>query len=248
MEDTIKTHASPTGGEPAEASTGRGKPRGWWRPVALIAAVVLVLALARVFGLGERLGDLRIWIQSLGNWGYGAFVILYALAVIAALPGAAITVAAGALFGSLIGVILVSLGSTLGASLAFLISRYFARDATARWISKNERLRQLDLLTQRHGAVIVAITRLIPLFPFNLLNYAFGLTRVPFGTYVFWSWLCMLPGTVLYVVGADALTKGITQGSIPWPLVGVLAGVALLLVFLTRFARKKLSSKNGERP
>jgi len=248
MEDTYKTHASPEGGEPAEAAAGQGKPRGWWKPVALIAAVVLILVLARAYGLGERLGGLRMWIQSLGNWGYGAFVILYALAVVAALPGAAITVAAGALYGSVIGVILVSIGSTLGASVAFLMSRYFARDATARWISKNERLRQLDLLTERHGAVIVAITRLIPLFPFNLLNYAFGLTRVPFGTYVFWSWLCMLPGTVLYVVGADALTKGVMQGSIPWPLVGVLAGVALLLVFLTRFARKKLGEKDGVKP
>ena len=248
MEDTYKTHASPEGGEPAEAAAGQGKPRGWWKPVALIAAVVLILVLARVFGLGERLGGLRMWIQTLGNWGYGAFVILYALAVVAALPGTAITVAAGALYGSVIGVILVSIGSTLGASVAFLMSRYFARDATARWISKNERLRQLDLLTERHGAVIVAITRLIPLFPFNLLNYAFGLTRVPFGTYVFWSWLCMLPGTVLYVVGADALTKGVMQGSIPWPLVGVLAGVALLLVFLTRFARKKLGEKDRVKP
>ncbi len=246
MEDTSKTHTPPTGKEPARAAAGRGEPRGWWRPVALITAVVLILIPARFFGLGERLGGIRMWIQSLGNWGYGAFVILYALAVVAALPGAAITVAAGALYGSVIGVILVSLGSTLGASVAFLMSRYFARDATARWLAKNERLRQLDLLTERHGAVIVAITRLIPLFPFNLLNYAFGLTRVPFGTYVFWSWLCMIPGTVLYVVGADALTKGVMQGSIPWPLIVVLAAVALLLFFLTKFARKKLGEKKAD--
>ncbi|HOD36362.1 MAG TPA: TVP38/TMEM64 family protein [Syntrophales bacterium] len=248
MEETRHTHAPPTGNEPAGAAAGRGVPRGWWRPVALIAAVVLILVLARVFGLGERLGGIRMWIQSLGTWGYGAFVILYALAVVAALPGAAITVAAGALYGSVIGVILVSIGSTLGASIAFIMSRYFARDATARWLAKNERLQQLDLLTERHGAVIVAITRLIPLFPFNLLNYAFGLTRVPFGTYVFWSLLCMLPGTVLYVVGADALTKGVMQGSIPWPLIFVLVAVALLLVFLTMFARKKLSEKKADAP
>ncbi len=246
MEDTPKTDTLPTGNEPAGAAADRGEPRGWWRPVALIAAVVLILILARFFGLGERLGGLRMWIQSLGTWGYGAFVILYALAVVAALPGAAITVAAGALYGSVIGVILVSIGSTLGASVAFLMSRYFARDATARWLAKNERLRQLDLLTERHGAIIVAITRLIPLFPFNLLNYAFGLTRVPFGTYVFWSWLCMIPGTVLYVVGADALTKGVMQGAIPWPLIVVLAAAALLIFFLTRFARKKLSGKKAD--
>lgn len=225
-------------------STGGSSSRGWWRPVALLAAVLVILVLAKTLGLGERVAELRGWIQSLGKWGYGAFVLLYATAVVAALPGAAITLAAGALFGSVAGVILVSIGSTLGASLAFFIARYFARDATARWMSKSERFRQLDLMTERHGAVIVAVTRLIPLFPFNLLNYGFGLTRVPFGTYVFWSWLCMLPGTVLYVVGADALAKGISEGGIPWALIAVLVGVASLLVILTRLARKRLAEKD----
>jgi uncharacterized membrane protein YdjX (TVP38/TMEM64 family) len=158
-------------------------------------------------------------------------------------PGSALTVAAGALFGSLPGILIVSLAATLGASLAFLIARYFARESVARWLSRNDKFRRLDETTKRHGAIIVALTRLVPIFPFNLLNYGFGLTRVSFRTYVFWSWLCMLPGTVLYVVGADAFTKGLSHGRIPWVLVIVLAVAVIMLTFLVRYARRALSHR-----
>lgn len=220
-----------------------GKTRAWWRPVVLLAAVVVVLILAKAVGVGERLGEVRDWIHGLGRWGPGVFVAFYAIAVLAALPGSALTVAAGALFGSVLGVAVVSVGATLGASLAFLVARYFAREATARWLSQNEKFRRLDHLTEERGAIIVALTRLVPLFPFNLLNYGFGLTRVPFWTYVFWSWLCMLPGTVLYVVGADAVTKGIAEGQVPWPLIGALAGVGFTVAVLVQFARRRLSER-----
>jgi uncharacterized membrane protein YdjX (TVP38/TMEM64 family) len=214
--------------------------RNWWRPVLLIVFVVSVFVIAKLFGLGERLGMLRDWIGEMGILGGLVFVLLYTIAVVAAFPGSALTVAAGALFGSLLGVILVSIASTLGAALAFLIARYFARDAAYRWLSGKDKFRRIDQLTREQGAVIVAITRLVPVFPFNLLNYGFGLTGVPFWTYVFWSWLCMLPGTVLYVVGADALTSGITQGNIPYKLIGIILGVGMVLFILVRFARKKI--------
>ena len=219
------------------------KRHDWWRPVALLAAIVVILVLAKVFGIGERLGELREWIQGLGPWGPVAFVFLYSAAVVAAIPGSALTVAAGALFGSVLGVILVINAATLGASLAFLIARYFARDAIARRLSTNEKFQKLDRLTEDHGAIIVALTRLVPLFPFNLLNYGFGLTRVPFWTYVGWSWLCMLPGTILYVIGADAFTEGLAQGQVPWPLVGALVAAGLILTFLVRHARRTLQER-----
>ncbi len=236
-----ETHVGDT--DAGGRSSKRGKAQGLWRPVALIVALVAVIALARVFGLGERLGALRDWIHALGPWGPAVFVLLYAAAVVAALPGSALTVAAGALFGSVLGVVVVSIAATLGASLAFLVSRYFARDAVARWLSTKEKFRRLDRLTEEHGAVMVALTRLVPIFPFNLLNYGFGLTRVKFWTYVFWSWLCMLPGTVLYVVGADAFAKGISQGRIPWALIVILALAAVILALLVRYARRRLQAK-----
>lgn len=226
-------------------NTFRSNPgkHDWWRPVVLLTAIVAILVLAKVFGVGERLGDLREWIQGLGPWGPVVFVFLYAAAVVAAVPGSALTVAAGALFGSALGVVLVINAATLGASLAFLISRYFARDAVARWLSKNEKFQKLDGLTEEHGTIIVAITRLVPLFPFNLLNYGFGLTRVPFWTYVVWSWVCMLPGTIIYVVGADAFIQGLTHGQVPWRLVAILGTVGVILTVLVRHARRTLKER-----
>jgi len=216
---------------------------GVWKPIALIVAVGAIIILSQIFGLGERIAQLRGWISGMGAWGAVVYIFIYAAATVAALPGSALTVVAGALFGSLVGVIVVSIASTLGAALSFLVSRYFARDAVARWLEKKETFARLDRMTETHGAVIVALTRLVPIFPFNLLNFGFGLTRVRFGTYVFWSWLCMLPGTVLYVVGADALIMAIAEGKVPWGLVGVLAATAVFITVIVRIARKHLSEK-----
>lgn len=231
-------------GQPVDPSVQK-TGRGLWRPIALPLVVVLVLVLARLLGVGERLAELREWIASLGPWGPFAFVLLYAVAVVAAIPGSALTLGAGALFGSVVGIVVVSIGSTLGASCSFLLGRHFARRPVAGWVSKSEKFRKLDQLTADHGAIIVALTRLVPLMPFNLLNYGFGLTRVPFRTYVFWSWLCMLPGTVLYVVGADAVTQGISRGTVPWVLIGLTAGAALALAILVRYAGRKLKAKRA---
>ena len=224
----------------------QGKRPSWWQPVVLLAAILAIVVLARIVGIGERLGPLREWIQGLGPWGPVVFFFLYAAAVVAAVPGSALTVVAGAVFGSVLGVIVVIHAATLGASLAFLIARYVAREAVAARLSTNATFQRLDRLTEEHGAVIVALTRLVPLFPFNLLNYGFGLTRVPFGTYVFWSWLCMLPGTILYVVGADALTTGLSEGRVPWALVGALAAVGLILTLLVGHARRRLGGRPAE--
>ena len=125
------------------------------------------------------------------------------------------------MFGSFIGTIAVSIGSTLGAALAFLVARYFARASIEGWLGKNEKFKNLDQMTEDFGPVIVAITRLVPIFPFNLLNYGFGLTKVPFLTYVFYSWLCMLPMTVVFVVGSDAVFTAVREGRVPWALIVV---------------------------
>jgi uncharacterized membrane protein YdjX (TVP38/TMEM64 family) len=240
-EKTSQAAAEPEAGEGQLAHRG-----GWWRPLVLVAALLVIIVLARVFGVGERLGELRHWLITLGPWGPLAFMLIYLAATVAALPGSALGIAAGALFGSVLGVILVNIAATIGASLAFLISRYFARQAVAQWLGGNEKFRRLDRLTAEHGAIIVALTRLVPLFPFNMLNYGFGLTRVPFWTYVFWTWLCTLPGTILYVVGADAVTRAVAQGKIPWTLVAAFVVALGILTLLVRSARRRLQQKEDK--
>jgi uncharacterized membrane protein YdjX (TVP38/TMEM64 family) len=86
---------------------------------------------------------------------------------------------------------------------------------------------------------------LVPLFPFNLLNYGFGLTKVRFGTYVFWSWICMLPGTVLYVVGADAISTAMTEGGVPWVLLTALVLAAAGTFLFAKYARGSLDQRGS---
>lgn len=212
----------------------------WLKPLIFVLGLGVLIAGARFAGLDSQLGSLREWIQGLGLMGPVIFSLLYALAAVLAIPGSALTIMAGALFGSIAGSLSVIIGATLGASLCFLISRYLARDALAKLLENNEKFKKLDDLTEKNGAIIVAITRLVPLFPFNLLNYGFGLTRIPFKTYVFWSFFCMMPGTILYVVGTDLITQAITEGRIPWPLVAVFILVFVLLFFLVKKARQNM--------
>jgi uncharacterized membrane protein YdjX (TVP38/TMEM64 family) len=231
--------------EPAEerSTDKRDDKGGLWKPALLLAVVVAVMLLSHLFGVGDHLKALQGWIREQGHLGPLAFILLYAVATVAALPGSVMSLFAGAVFGPVVGVIAVIVGATIGASLAFLVSRYFARDAVARWLSAKEKFRQLDELTERQGAIMVAITRLVPLFPFNLLNFGFGLTKVPFWTYAGWSFLCMLPGTILYVVGASAVSEAIAEGRIPWVLVVVVAIIVVIIAFLTKMARRRIGEE-----
>lgn len=214
--------------------------------VVLLALSGLVVA-GRVLGLGARVVLLRDWISTLGLLGPFVYVGIYILAVVLAVPGSAVTALAGALFGSVLGVVVVSAGSTLGAALCFLIARFLAREAITRRFAGNRHFERLEVLTGRHGALMVAITRLVPLFPFNVLNYGFGLTGIPFVTYLMWSWLCMLPGTVLYVVGADTLTRSLAEGRIPRGSVMTLVLVGGIVALLVRTARRKIADEKPER-
>ncbi len=215
------------------------------KAVAFLLALAAMAIAAPALGLGERLIQLRAWIEGLGALGPLVFAGIYAVATVAAVPASLLTLAAGAMFGSLLGIASVAVGATAGAAAAFALGRWLARDAVAAWLGKSPRFRKLDEMTERHGAIIVAITRLVPVFPFNLLNYGFGLTRVPFGTYLLWSFLCMLPGISLYVVGADALTRGLAEGRLPWGLVAALAGIVVLLVVVVRRARAVLAAREA---
>ena len=243
----MDTADNPQSMQPEGAADGQAVPEeeqaqtvGWWRPVLLLGLLVLVLILARVFGLGDKLGDLRDWIRGLGPLGPLFFMVIYVIATVTALPGSVFTIAAGALFGSVLGVILVSIAATIGASLAFLIARYFARQAVVNWLGHHEKFQRLDRLTEERGAIIVALTRLTPLFPFNFLNYGLGLTRVHFWTYVFWSWLCMLPGILLYVVGSDAIFRALAQGRVSWLLIIVFLAVLFSVVVTVRWVNRRL--------
>ena len=166
------------------------------------------------------------------------------------IPGSVLTLGAGAVFGVVLGSVYVSIRATLGATAAFLVGRYLARDAIARKIEKNEKFTTIDRAVAAEGWKIVFLTRLSPVFPFTLLNYAFGLTKVRLSHYVVASWIGMIPGTVMYVylgslVKVSAGQRQRTTGE--WLLYGVgLLATIVVTVFVTRIAKRALAKKISE--
>lgn len=226
---------------------------GWMRPALILAAIGLLIVVGKAVDAPARLRDALEWVQQLGWIGVGVFVALYVLACVLFLPGSILTLGAGVVFGVVKGSIIVSVASTLGATVAFLVGRYLARGWISGKIEENARFKAIDDAMGREGWRIVGLTRLSPIFPFNLLNYAFGVTRVPLGQYVLASWIGMLPGTIMYVylgsLAGSLATLGSGAGAqartaAQWALyaVGLLATVAVT-VYVTRIARRALNER-----
>lgn len=224
-------------------------------PVVPILIGIAVLALIFYWGraAGAYLTGFALWVESLGVWGPVAFIIGYIAATVAFVPGLILTMAAGAIFGLARGVALVYVGATLGSAAAFLVARYLARRPIERRIEGNPRFVAIDRAIAGRGFRIVFLLRLSPIFPFNLLNYALGLTRVRFVDFLLAS-IGMLPGTLLYVyyggvVGEVAALAGgvaVERGAGHYAVLGLglLATIAVTL-FVTRLARRALAETTG---
>ena len=224
---------------------------GGWRLALGLIAVIAALLAARALDAPAHLRAALVVIRDLGPWGPALFALLYVAATVLFLPGLILTLGGGAVFGLAKGVVTVWLAATLGATAAFLVGRYLARDAVARRLAGHPRFAAIDAAVGREGWKIVLLMRLSPVFPFNLLNYAFGLTRIALRHYVLASWVGMLPGTVMYVyVGSLAgdlamLGQGArARTTAEWALYGVgfLATVAVT-VYVTRIARGALDRR-----
>jgi uncharacterized membrane protein YdjX (TVP38/TMEM64 family) len=225
-----------------------------------VSPIHLLLVLALVVGLvaaGREAAGLlprfAAWVESLGVWGPVVFVLGYIVATVAFVPGSLLTLGAGAIFGLVQGTLLVLAGATLGASAAFLVSRYLARGAVERRLAGNVRFAAIDRAVGEQGRKIVLLLRLSPVFPFNLLNYALGLTRVRFPDFLAAS-VGMLPGTLLYVyygkvAGDVARLAG--GGAVPkgpgyYAVLGLgLAATVLVTTIVTRTARRALEEATG---
>jgi uncharacterized membrane protein YdjX (TVP38/TMEM64 family) len=197
--------------------------------------------------------DILNWIESLGYIGGIAFIAIYILATIAFLPASILTLGAGAVFGVVWGSLYVFVGSTLGAIAAFLIGRYLARDWISNKIAGNQKFAAIDQAVAHSGFKIVLLTRLSPLFPFNLLNYAFGITGVGLKDYAIAS-IGMLPATVMYVyigslAGDIARIGSDNQSPDPtfqWAIriISLIATIAATL-YVTNIARKAIEEINN---
>lgn len=181
--------------------------RNYWKWI--LGAVVLGVAayLFVAFDLRAEFSqwfrdDVRTWLANHPALAPFVYVTVYVVSVVLFMPGSVVTLAGGALFGPLLGLIYVSIASTTAAAIAFLISRYVAAD----WVERKAsgKLRTVKQGIEAEGWRFVAFTRLVPIFPYSLLNYVFGLTKIGFWTYTAVTWVCMLPGTFAYVYAGYA--------------------------------------------
>jgi uncharacterized membrane protein YdjX (TVP38/TMEM64 family) len=176
------------------------------------------------------------WLSGFGIWAPVIYVALYAAGTVVFLPGSLIGMAGGALFGPVWGTILNLVGATIGASVAFLVARYIAGD----WVEQKAagRLKRMINGVEAEGWRFVAFVRLVPLFPFNLTNYAFGLTRIGFFPYVIASFICIVPGTMAYTwlghAGRGAITGDTSAIRYALLALGLLAAIAFLPRLLSR--------------
>lgn len=223
------------------------------RWVLLVVAVVAVAAALIFLPIRLWLMEFLEWVNTLGVWGPAVVVLFYIVACIFWLPGSLITIGAGFAFGVVWGTVTVSVGSTLGAVAAFLVGRFIARDWVGRKVAANPKFAAIDDAVADQGFVIVLLTRLSPLFPFNMLNYGYGLTKVSLGTYALASWIGMLPGTVMYVyVGSlakaatEVASESAARSTVDWFSYAVGFVVAVVVaVYVTRVARRALRERVG---
>lgn len=205
-----------------------------------IAVIISLAVLIKTTGITDNLNPetLRLKISSYGVIAPLIFIAIYMIAPALMMPGLPITVAGGVLFGPIWGVVYVSIGATIGSTIAFFIGRYMGRDFIMDKLKDSKKLKELDEQVNLKGWKIVAITRLIPLFPFNLLNYAFGLTSIKARDYIWASFIFMLPGIAAYVVFSSSFLD-LLKGNISIEFV---IGLALLvIVSLIPLLKKKFS-------
>jgi pyruvate/2-oxoglutarate dehydrogenase complex dihydrolipoamide dehydrogenase (E3) component/uncharacterized membrane protein YdjX (TVP38/TMEM64 family) len=221
---------------------------GWARLAVFVLAAVALVAAGRALHVNEWLLAFVGWIRGAGVAGMALFLLAYVAACVLLLPGLILTLGAGFAYGVAVGVPLVWVSANLGAALAFLLGRTLARDRIAARVAGNAKFAAIDRAVGREGLKIVLLTRLSPAFPFNLLNYAYGLTRVTFRDYVVGSLVGMIPGTAMYVYLGSLITSvselasgapagGTAKQVLTW--VGFAATVAVTVV-ITRIARRAL--------
>ncbi len=227
--------------------TGENTPNGGMlQRVVLLLTLVAALVAVHMSGVTQYIEQekLRAFIAGYGALAPVIYVLSYAVAPALFLPGLPITIAGGILFGPFWGVLYSITGATIGACIAFLVSRYIGRA----WIEEklqSSKWGQLDTMVEQHGWKAVAFTRLIPLFPFNLLNYAFGLTKVKFSHYAVTSFVCMLPACIAFIVFSSSLLEVLKGNVTPSFIIGILliAGVSSIPFF---YKQKKKENTEKE--
>lgn len=216
------------------------------KELKIIISTIIIIAVAILayrLDLVSKLKDIKLmqqWFKSLGAVGYLVYIIIYSLASIFMLPGSILTIVGGIAFGPIIGAIVALTGATCGAIISFLIAKYFMRDTIKGMIGNNVLYEKIDNGFKENGSSFLILTRLVPIFPFNLQNYAYGLTGIKTSTYIFWTFLCMMPGAFIYAYMAGEIAlQGIS------PNILIKFTVAGIISFIVSLVPKYIAKKRG---
>ena len=248
MSVALAPHNGAANARESEPALGARRRRWIWF-VAVVIGVAGLVALFTLLPVASWLVTVVEWIRDQGPAGTALFAVAYVAAAVLLLPGSVLTIGAGFAYGPLWGLMLISPVSVLAATTAFLLGRTIARDWITRRLGQDPRLAAIDAAVGQSGFKIVLLLRLSPLFPFNVLNYTLGLTRVRLRDFVLGSWIGMLPGTALYVYIGSLVTSASELASDTHPSAGVEGRVLLVVglvatlavvVLVTRIARKAL--------
>ncbi|WDV46595.1 TVP38/TMEM64 family protein [Clostridiaceae bacterium M8S5] len=201
----------------------------------MLSLIILIIAfvIAWNYGILDRLQDIekmQNFIKSFGIYSYIAFILIYIITCIFMLPASVLTIVAGAVFGPIVGGILSLIGATLGATTSFVIAKYIAFDMVKEKLGDNKIYRRIDKGITSNGVSFLILTRLVPIFPFSLQNYAYGLTSISLKIYVTVSLICMAPGALIYsYMSGDIIANGISMNT---ALKFLIAGIILFLISL----------------
>jgi len=210
------------------------------RLVLALAVLVAAVLLANHFGLVEGLRDIegmQQWFLDLGFVGFAVYLLLYIAVAVFMLPASAVTIVAGITFGSVLGGVLALVSATIGACVAFLIAKYVARDTIIAKFGKNPLFKRIEEGVEQNGASFLILTRLVPVFPYNIQNYAYGLTSMKLSTFALVSFITMAPGAFIYAyIAGEIVTHGVSlRLLLQFTVAGlVLFGVSLIPKYIAK--------------
>ena len=219
------------------------KKSGLVKIIVAVAIIAIVFFVANHFGLTEIIQDIQAmqaWFQGLGLIGYLVFIIIYILVAVFMLPAFPFTLIAGITFGPVLGGILALVGATIGSAVAFIVARYIARDTIVNKFQDNALFKKIEDGFEQNGVSFLILTRLVPVFPYNLQNYVYGLTPIKLLTFFVVSFITMAPGAFIYAFMAGAIVAG--EPIVTLMIYFAIAGVILFLVSLIP---KYIAKKKG---
>lgn len=208
--------------------------------ILVIIAVLIIAKVTGLLGFMSNVSAMQSYFQSLGFIGYGIYILLYIGVAVFMLPASVMTIVAGIVFGPLLGGLLSLLGATIGATIAFIIAKYFARGLIVEKFKGNKFFDKVEKGVKENGTSFLILTRLVPIFPYNIQNYAYGITSINVVIFFFVSLICMAPGAFIYAfMAGEIVTNGV---SVKLLVEFTIAGVILFIVSLVP---KYLANKKG---